>query len=127
MASAISRFQSGFVQNAPQTGAHTRAIREGMLSGGRGYALSEEDRLRARIIEMLMCDFAIDLAALEMTPLQEAALAPSFAEMRRLGAGLIFVEGGLIRVSEEARPLVRLLAHAFDSFGGMGTKYSRVS
>jgi oxygen-independent coproporphyrinogen-3 oxidase len=35
-ASAISRFPQGFAQNAPATGAHVAAIREGRFSVSRG-------------------------------------------------------------------------------------------
>ena len=58
-ASSISRFPQGYAQNAPATGAHTAAIRDGRFSITRGHAFSAEDIWRARMIEALMCDFEI--------------------------------------------------------------------
>ncbi|HCX67914.1 MAG TPA: coproporphyrinogen III oxidase, partial [Rhodobiaceae bacterium] len=47
-ASSISRFPQGYAQNAPATGAHTGAIREGRFSTSRGHVFSAEDKLRGR-------------------------------------------------------------------------------
>lgn len=60
-ASSISRFEGGYVQNAA---AYVERIETGRPAGFRGHRHSDEDRLRARAIEMVMCDFRIDLAAL---------------------------------------------------------------
>ncbi len=59
-ASSISRFPQGYAQNAPATGAHTGAIREGRFSTARGHVFTDQDKLRARMIEQLMCEFRID-------------------------------------------------------------------
>src|SRR5690606_5103223 len=63
-ASSISRFPQGYAQNAAATGAYTAAIRAGQLSTRRGHVFTGEDKLRARIIEALMCDFAVSRAEL---------------------------------------------------------------
>jgi oxygen-independent coproporphyrinogen-3 oxidase len=60
-ASSISRFPGGYVQNAPATAAWAERVLAGRLAGAKGHAFNEEDRLRARAIEMLMCDFRLDL------------------------------------------------------------------
>jgi oxygen-independent coproporphyrinogen-3 oxidase len=126
-ASSISRFESGFVQNAPQTGAYTKAIRTGQLTGVRGYALNDEDRLRSRIIEMLMCDFAVDLDELQMTPQEEERLASCFEALHAECGEMIKHSGGMLVLAAEARPLVRRLASFFDAFSGLSAGYSRVS
>lgn len=59
-ASSISRFPQGYAQNAPATGAHTGAIREGRFSTSRGHVFKGQDLLRARLIEAVMCDFRVD-------------------------------------------------------------------
>ena len=51
------------MQNAPDVGGYARAIAAEQLPTARGIAFSAEDRLRGRIIERLMCDFAVDLDA----------------------------------------------------------------
>ena len=61
-ASSISRFRQGYVQNPVST---TRYCESADAAETRaGLALSLEDRVRARAIEMLMCDFALDLRRL---------------------------------------------------------------
>ena len=62
-ASAISRLPQGFAQNAPDVGNYSRAVAAGQLATARGIALSDDDRVRGRIIEQLMCDMAVDLPA----------------------------------------------------------------
>ncbi|MEM9968108.1 MAG: oxygen-independent coproporphyrinogen III oxidase [Pseudomonadota bacterium] len=126
-ASSISRFTEGFVQNTPQTGAYTKAIRAGHLPGVRGYALTDEDRLRSRIIEMLMCDFAIDLDELALTPAQEKMLGPCFDALKMECGDMLQHTGGMLVMAARARPLVRRLAHLFDTFNGLNAGYSRVS
>ena len=116
-ASAISRFPQGYAQNAPATGAHTAAIREGRFSTTRGHAFSDEDRLRGRLIEALMCDFRVDAA--EIT--RDFAIAPEalheiLSDVDRAFAGhLRLDEGGLI-IPPDARPLTRMVARRFDAY-----------
>ncbi|MFN6980193.1 MAG: oxygen-independent coproporphyrinogen III oxidase, partial [Gemmobacter sp.] len=64
-ASSISRFPQGYAQNLAGTGDYTRAVREGRFATHRGHAFGGEDLLRGRIIEALMCDFAVRRAELE--------------------------------------------------------------
>src|SRR3954469_23277355 len=63
-ASAIGRLPQGFVQNASDIAGYTRAIEGGNFATARGKTLSADDELRARIIERLMCEFAVDLDGL---------------------------------------------------------------
>jgi oxygen-independent coproporphyrinogen III oxidase len=124
-ASAISRLPQGFAQNAPGVGAYGRAVAAERLATARGVALSAEDRVRAHIIERLMCDFAVDLAAcagaddIDFTPAVEA-LEPLRAE------GLVAIDGMCIAVTERGRPFVRLAAAAFDAYLAHGAaRHSR--
>ncbi len=41
----------------------SRPLAEGRLATVKGYALTDDDRLRADMIERLMCDFRVDLDA----------------------------------------------------------------
>ena len=61
-ASAIGRLPQGYVQNEVGTRAYEQAIASDRLATVKGYALTGDDRLRAEIIERIMCDFGIDLA-----------------------------------------------------------------
>ena len=60
-ASAIGRLPQGYVQNEVGTRAYEQAIAADRLATVKGYALSGDDRLRAEIIERIMCDFGVDL------------------------------------------------------------------
>lgn len=104
-ASAISRLPAGFVQNATRIPEYQRRLAERRLPTARICPVSAEDSRRAAIIEQLMCDYRADIGS--MAP---AALA----QLER--DGLVRRIGSAIEVPEEARPLVRAVAAAFDSY-----------
>jgi|GEM_PF-6832233 len=51
----------GFLEILSETGAWTRANEAGQLRVGKGVALSCDDKMRAHVIEHLMCVGAVDL------------------------------------------------------------------
>lgn len=116
-ASSISRFPQGYAQNAPATSAYIKAIREGRFSTSRGHAFRGEDKLRARLIETLMCDFRIDtreiLSNFDITPSALLKMyndaAAAFPDMLRILPDGLFVP-------ENARPLTRMIARSFDGY-----------
>lgn len=116
-ASSISRFPQGYAQNAPATGAHTGAIRDGRFSTTRGHAFTAEDRLRARMIEQLMCEFRIDAAEISdrfgTTP---ARMRQMFEAANRAFRGLLEVSDAGLSIPPEARPLTRMIARSFDAY-----------
>ena len=117
-ASSISALPQGYAQNIVETGAYTRAVMAGTLPIAKGIAFSGEDRLRAAIIERLMCDMAVDLDAVSA---QFAPPRPSFADERAklkdlAAEGLIEIEGSRILVKEEARPALRIVCAVFDTY-----------
>jgi oxygen-independent coproporphyrinogen-3 oxidase len=122
-ASAIGRLPQGFVQNAPDLAGYARAISARRLATVKGVALSLEDRVRGRIIEKLMCDLEADPIAIA----EQSGLAEHFtAEFQRLAPlaeeGIVSTSGNRIVVTQTGRPLVRLVAAAFDSYLGSGGK-----
>ena len=104
-ASAIGRLPQGFVQNVPNIPQYQRTVAEGRLPIARGCPVTDEDSQRAAVIERLMCDYRADTGSLH---------APAIAELER--DGLVTRNGSLIEVLDEARPLVRAVAAAFDSY-----------
>ncbi len=62
-ASAIGRLPQGYVQNDPVVRGYSEAIAAAGFATVKGYALSDDDRLRADLIERLMCDFRVDVDA----------------------------------------------------------------
>ncbi|MFY9698960.1 MAG: oxygen-independent coproporphyrinogen III oxidase [Rhodoplanes sp.] len=117
-ASAIGKLPQGFAQNAVDIAGYARAVTQGAFATVKGIAVSDDDVLRGAIIERLMCDLAVDLAALPAgTPHSAATFAHERADLDALAAaGLITIEGSRITVTEEGRPFVRLVAAAFDAY-----------
>ncbi len=124
-ASAISRLPQGYAQNAPATAHYTRAIREGRLATARGHAFAGEDRLRARIIEALMCDFRLDRDALAQAfPSAASGLDAMIDDGARPFAGLLHRDAAGLSIPPAARPLTRMIARSFDAYEAAAGQHS---
>lgn len=111
--SSISQFPGGYAQNIPDIGQYRKTVDAGELATVRGYTMRESDRLRSAIISALMCNFEVDLD--DVAPGME--FSDELALLRPLVAdGLVEVKGSLIRATEDGKPLIRLVAAAFDEF-----------
>jgi len=127
-ASSISRFPGGYIQNAPATAAYIQRIGAGGLAGSKGYALTREDRLRARAIEYLMCDFRIDLTTLRAEFGNAAdTLGPVLGGLSERFADLVRLESDCLEIMPEGRALTRIIAAALDQHVPEGMTYSRAS
>lgn len=127
-ASSISRFPGGYVQNASATAAYIQRISAGGFAGSRGHAMAGEDALRARAIELLMCDFRLDLAGLEKElGTSAAALSPLLRQVAAHFGALVRLDGGHLVILPHGRPLVRIVASMFDTHVPEGVRYSRAS
>ena len=62
-ASSIGSLPQGYVQNAPTAAAYAKEIEAGPLATVRGVAVTADDRLRRDLIERVMCDLEVDVAA----------------------------------------------------------------
>ena len=126
--SAIGTLPQGYVQNASSTVAYRDAIQGGRLATVRGRALTEEDRLRRDIIEQLMCNLQVDLAATAAARNRSLNdFATKLCEIDALAErGLVHRSDGTITVPEDARPLVRTICAVFDAYlSNQETRYSR--
>lgn len=103
-ASAIGRLPQGFVQNTARIPDYEERVAKGRLAAVRGCRLSADDRCRAEIIEQLMCNYRARVGGLNEPATDLEA------------QGLVRRDGDLIEVVEEARPLVRVIAAAFDTY-----------
>ena len=116
-ASSISRFPQGFAQNASATGAHTGAIREGRFSTSRGHVFTEDDKMRSRLIEALMCDFKVSAQELvrdyRANPVK---LAEMFASCAAKFEDMVRVTTEGLEIPEKGRPLTRMIAQHFDAY-----------
>jgi oxygen-independent coproporphyrinogen-3 oxidase len=116
-ASAIGRLPQGYVQNEVGTRAYSQAIASGGLATVKGYALTGDDRLRAEIIERIMCDFGADLGLIcaRHGSVAEAVLQSSPRLKTLISDGVIELDGASLAVKDQSRFLVRSVAAAFDA------------
>ena len=127
-ASALGTLPQGYVQNAVPLGTYRDAISRGGLAVYRGLAVSPDDRLRREIIERLMCDLEVDLAAACAAHGNDPPrFDPELEALARMAEdGIVTINGHRIRVSEECRPLLRVVAAVFDRHLANGDgRYSR--
>ncbi len=117
--SAISHIGDSFSQNPRDLPSWQIALDEGRLPVFRGMRLTEDDQLRADLIQALMCQGEIPIPALERR------YAIDFAEyfsqaLERLqplaGDGLVRLEPDRIRVTSRGRLLLRNIAMCFDRY-----------
>jgi oxygen-independent coproporphyrinogen-3 oxidase len=115
--SSIGRFAQGFVQNAAATDVWGREVEAGRLPVARGLAITPHDDLRAAVIERLMCDLTVDVAAVcRAHGFADATLDGSIVAASRLQAdGLCVVAGRTIRIPPEAHRVMRVVAACFDA------------
>ncbi|TMV14946.1 oxygen-independent coproporphyrinogen III oxidase [Arenibacterium halophilum] len=127
-ASSISRLPSGYVQNAPATAAYTQRIESGTLAGARGHVMTEDDLLRARVIEMLMCDFRLNRRALrQMFGDKSNIVDPLIAQVATRFRDYVELSENYLDISHEGRPLTRIIASSFDAHDPDVMKYSQAS
>jgi len=124
-ASSISRLPGGFVQNEPITARYNAAITGGNLAGARGVAFGLDDRVRARAIEMLMCDFALsfDRLAASFGDFAQSLLKNAEAAARRYHEFVVF-DGETLAILPAGRTLTRMVAQMFDSYAVDQTRHS---
>ncbi len=117
-ASSIGRLPQGYVQNAVLIGDYQRRIAEGTPAVSKGRAFAPEDRLRAAVIERIMCDYRVDLGEVcgrfHSDPHRLAGSAPVLDEL--IADGIAHRRESVITLDDGARPLVRALASAFDQY-----------
>jgi oxygen-independent coproporphyrinogen-3 oxidase len=127
--SAISRLPDGHVQNHAHAPAWAACIEAGTLPTARAIELSDDDRVRAAVIEALMCQLRVDLRdiasqfLLTQSDVMELLDDSSLTELSAMEEdGLVLVErvsGGTpaaVVVTEAGRPFVRNVCALFDAY-----------
>ena len=120
--SAISDVAGAFSQNHKSLARYYEALDAGRLPVERGYALSEDDRLRRFVITELMCNFHLDAAAVRER--FGVDLADYFAaELEGLNQpdgpvadGLLDITPDGLTVTTRGRLFVRNICMAFDRY-----------
>ena len=126
-ASSIGRLPQGYVQNAVLIGDYQRRIAAGDLAVGKGRAFAPEDRLRAAVIERIMCDYEVDLDEVcGRFGADPGALLANSGLDQLYEDGIARRDRNVIAIVDGAQPLVRVLAAAFDQYlGAAPARYSR--
>lgn len=116
-ASAIGHLPQGYVQNEVQISAYLQGIDAGHLATAKGYGLTADDRLRAEIIERIMCELSADLGAIcaRYGARPEAMLTSAPRLKSLISDGVVKLDGDRIAVAKDSRFLVRSVAAAFDA------------
>lgn len=117
-ASAISRLPQGYAQNAVSTDEYGRRLDAHGLATQRGFKLGADDKLRAFVIERLMCDFAFSSRELVRRFGQRANPILREAESIIEGDrdGLVQRTSDGFRMTTRGRPFVRNICARFDAY-----------
>jgi len=131
--SAISHIGDSFSQNPRELPAWESAIDGGQPPVWRGLALSFDDRVRGDVIQQLMCNGAVDIAAIERR--HDIDFRDYFAaSIGRLAAleqdGLVELDERRVAATSRGRLLLRIIAMCFDNYlenaAAARPRYSRV-
>jgi oxygen-independent coproporphyrinogen-3 oxidase len=115
--SAIGKVGNGYFQDVKSLDAYYAHLDAGALPVLRGVLFGTDDLLRRAVIQRLMCDFALDYAALGGAHGIDFAryFAQELADLVPLADdGLVELAPGHLRVTPRGRLLVRTVAMAFD-------------
>ncbi|MCC7143185.1 MAG: oxygen-independent coproporphyrinogen III oxidase [Candidatus Eisenbacteria bacterium] len=120
--SAIGDVSSCYAQNAKKLSVYYQEIDGGRLPVERGYRLSADDLLRRHVITQLMCNFYLDLPAVERRFGVNFAeyFARELAELQQADGpvdhGFLSVQPTSLEVLPLGRLFVRNLAMVFDRY-----------
>ncbi|MDH4415115.1 MAG: oxygen-independent coproporphyrinogen III oxidase [Rhizobium sp.] len=117
-ASSIGQLPQGYVQNMPATGEYQRMADAGGLAAVRGVEVSEDDRLRRRVIEEIMCRFTVSFDALrsEFGDAVEAIIAEARAFAQSNQDRICLIADEHFVITDAGRPFARTIAAVFDSY-----------
>jgi oxygen-independent coproporphyrinogen III oxidase len=130
--SAISNVGDTYAQNCKLLPDYYAAIDAGHLAVQRGVQLNEDDRVRAAVIQELMCHESVDIAAIEREFRIDfqSYFARELGELRKLEAdGLAWLCGARLGITDRGRLLMRNVAMTFDAYADRQpavTAFSRV-
>ena len=117
-ASGIGHLPRGYAANIRSVSGWKNSVLNGNLPIERGFCLSEEDKLRRRIIDTLMCNLEVDIkretSSFGCTPDHFRHELDAIQDLVR--DGLVTRSGDILRMTAQGRPLVRAVAACFDQY-----------
>jgi len=116
-ASSIGQTTSGFFQNARAVDDYETRVRAYGFGTARGLRVKSEDKLRAAIIESLLCTMTVNLEKVcHAYHYSLSTIAPALETLKPYEvAGLIRREGYTITLTSPHRMAIRVIAAAFDT------------
>lgn len=117
--SAISAVAASYSQNVKTLDAYYERLDRDELPIERGIALDYDDVLRRAVIQMLMCDFELQVAPLEQAHGIDfqGYFATELGKLALLAAdGLLTIEPGRLKVTPKGRLLIRNICMVFDRY-----------
>lgn len=130
--SAIGRVCDNYSQNVRDLNRYSERLAAGRLPLERGMELEPDDLLRREIISRLMCDFRVDISALESAWRFDFSryFRRERVELERMQAdGLLSIDAEYLQVLPAGRLLVRSICMVFDRYlhgGGSNNRFSKV-
>jgi oxygen-independent coproporphyrinogen-3 oxidase len=130
--SAIGKVGQSYAQNSKQLPDYYAAIDAGRLAVQRGIRLSADDRIRAAVIQELMCHEAVEFAAIDAAFDLDFGryFARELEDLHALEAdGLVSITPRAIEITPRGRMLTRNVAMVFDAYlqrRASEPQYSRV-
>jgi oxygen-independent coproporphyrinogen-3 oxidase len=117
--SAIGHVGDLYVQNHKSLLAYEAALSSGVLPSSRGRAMSRDDQIRNEVINSIMCQGIVDIAAIETHNAINFGeyFAPESERLLILQAdGLVELNRKYIALTAVGRLLMRTVAMAFDAY-----------
>jgi oxygen-independent coproporphyrinogen-3 oxidase len=117
--SAIGHVGDLYVQNHKLLSDYEGALSSGALPSSRGRSMSRDDDIRKQVINAIMCQGIVDIAAIEAD--NDIHFGKYFAaESEQLlilqADGLVELHGNYIALTSVGRLLMRTVAMAFDAY-----------
>lgn len=109
--SSIGKTTDTYFQNYADMPAYRSAIEKDQLPLSKSCSLNDNDKVRANIIERIMCDFEIDLKDYDGDYSTELKAIQKFED-----EGFLTICDTKIRIRYEARPIARLVCAQFDTY-----------
>lgn len=109
---------SGYVQNISDFGEYEKKILANELPISKGIKITNEDRMRKKIIDELMCYMSVDLAQISAEfGLPQNYFAQEIEYLRDLQKdNLVKFENNKIEINAEAPQIARVVSSFFDEF-----------
>ncbi len=118
--SAIGELGGAFAQNTKKLTRYEEAVKRGVPPVERGFERSRDDTIRRDVIQSLMCNFHLDVRAVERTHGIDFAdyFADALAELEAgpIAHGFVRLTPDAVEVTDEGRLFVRNVCMTFDAY-----------